>query len=326
MTSQAIVRSSFLQLSVIFFAAANLTTAANAQSYPSKPITVISAFAPGSSTDISTRAIAQKLSEALGQQVIVDNKPGANGVIAAQAVQRAEPSGYTLLATTNSIVAAPSLMKSVTYTMKDFTPITPTGNIPAILAINGKLPHKAVAELTTYAKAHPGELSYAGGASLPIIAGATYGRRAGINLKYVPYKSTPQALTDVLSGEISMMFIDVQTSKPLIQAGQLRGLALTTKERSALWPDMPTMQEAGVSDFDINSWQGWFGPANMPKEVAVRLNTEIRKILENPEMKKQFEGRGVDMFYMTSDEFTKFVGEQSSLWQRLVKDSGIEPE
>ena len=330
MTSPADIRSSFSFASFAGVALAGVLLAgtAQAQTYPTRNITLVLPFAAGSGTDTTTRLIAAQVGAALGQGMVVDNKPGANGMLAATYVARAAPDGYTLFVTTNTTHSAnPSLMKQLTYDpVKDFTPIARTGNLPFMLVINPDIPAKSVQELTAYGKANPGKLTYASGSSAAIVMGATYARRVGLDLLHVPYKSSPPALTDVIGGRVSMMFIDIPTGLPLVAAGKLRGLAVTTKERSALLPDMPSMQEAGVPDFDITSWQGWFGPANMPKDVVAKLNAEVRKVIENPGIKKQLGERGMDAFSDTPEQLAKFVDEQLVLWTRLIKDAGIEPE
>jgi tripartite-type tricarboxylate transporter receptor subunit TctC len=328
MTPLAAIRSSIASLAAVVLTGAVLAGPAQAQGYPTRNITLVLPFAAGSGTDTTTRLIAAEVSKALGQQLVVDNKPGANGMLAATAVARAQPDGYTLFVTTNTTHSAnPSLMKQLTYDpVKDFTPIARTGNLPFMLVINPDIPAKTVQELTAYGKANPGKLTYASGSSAAIVMGATYARRIGQDLLHVPYKSSPPALTDVIGGRVSMMFIDIPTGLPLVAAGKLRGLAVTTKERSSLLPDMPSMQEAGVPDFDITSWQGWFGPANMPKDIVTKLNAEVRKVIENPDIKKQLGERGMDAFSGTPEQLAKFVDEQLVLWTRLIKDAGIEPE
>ena len=303
MTSLAAIRSSISGLAGLALAGALLAGTAQAQTYPTRNITMVLPFAAGSGTDTTTRLIAAEVGKALGQQLVVDNKPGANGMLAATHVARAAPDGYTLFVTTNTTHSAnPSLMKQLTYDpVKDFTPIARTGNLPFMLVINPDVPAKSVQELTAYAKANPGKLTYASGSSAAIVMGATYARRAGLDMLHVPYKSSPPALTDVIGGRVSMMFIDIPTGLPLVNAGKLRGLAVTTKDRSALLPDMPSMQETGVPDFDITSWQGWFGPANLPKDVVTKVNAELRKVIENPEIKKQLGERGMDAFSGTPD-------------------------
>lgn len=305
-----------------------LTGLAPAQTYPTRAITVVIPFAAGSGTDTTTRLIAAQMSTSLGQNIVIENKPGANGMLAATHVARSAPDGYTLFVSTNTPHSAnPSLMKQLTYDpVKDFSPIARTGNLPFMLVINPDVPARTVAELTAHAKANPGKLTYASGSSAAIVMGATYARRANLDLLHVPYKSSPPALTDVIGGRVSMMFIDIPTGLPLVNAGKLRALAVTTKERSALLPDLPSMQETGVPDFDITSWQAWFGPANMPKDVVTRLNAEVRKVIENPEIRKQLAERGMDAFSGTPEELGTFVNEQLVLWTRLIKDAGIEPE
>jgi tripartite-type tricarboxylate transporter receptor subunit TctC len=330
MISPAVLSSLSARAAIAAAAAILLTGAASAQTaaYPTRAITVVIPFAAGSGTDTTTRLIAAEVSKALGQNLVIDNKPGANGMLAATHVARAAPDGYTLMVSTNTPHSAnPSLMKQLTYDpVKDFTAIARTGNLPFMLVVNPDVPAKSVQELTAHAKANPGKLTYASGSSAAIVMGATYARRAGLDLLHVPYKSSPPALADIIGGRVSMMFIDIPTGLPLVAAGKLRALAVTTKERSALLPDMPSMQEAGVPDFDITSWQAWFGPANMPKDVVTRLNAEVRKVIERPEIKKQLGERGMDAFSGTPEQLSKFVDEQLVIWTRLIKDAGIEPE
>lgn len=328
MTLAAVLRLLSAGAATTALATVLLTGAASAQGYPTRNVTLVLPFAAGSGTDTTTRLIAAEVSKGLGQSLVVDNKPGANGMLAATHVARSAPDGYTLFVTTNTTHSAnPSLMKQLTYDpVKDFTPIARTGNLPFMLVINPEIPAKSVQELTAYGKANPGKLTYASGSSAAIVMGATYAQRAKLDLLHVPYKSSPPALTDVIGGRVSMMFIDIPTGLPLVASGKLRGLAVTTKDRSALLPEMPTMQEAGVPDFDITSWQGWFGPANMPKDVVTKLNAELRKVIENPDVKKQLGERGMEAFSGTPEQLAKFVDEQLVLWTRLIKDAGIEPE
>jgi len=297
-------------------------------SYPTRPVTMVVGFAPGGGTDTVARIVAKNLSESLGQQVLVENKAGAGGYIAAEYVARAAPDGYTLFVTTNTTHSAnPYLLKTLTYDpVKDFTPIARTGDLPFMLLVNPDLPAKTVAELVAYGKANPGKLTYASGSSSSIVSGATFAYNAGIDMLHVPYKSSPPALTDVIGGRISMMFVDVLTGLPHVKGNALRALAVTTKDRTPLMPDLPSMQEAGVPDFDITSWQGYFAPANTPKEIITRLNAEIRKIVEKPEVKAQLATLGMDAFSGTPEELGAFVGDQLVLWEKLIKNAGIEKQ
>ena len=313
---------------VLFATVLFTTDAARAQAYPNRPITLVLPFAAGSGTDTTTRIISKHLADALGQQFIVDNKPGANGMIAATYVARAQPDGYTLFVTTNTTHSAnPYLLKTLTYDpVKDFTAIARTGDLPFMLLINPQVPAKTVKELVAYAKANPGKLTYASGSSSSSVSGATFAKQAGIDLLHVPYKSSPPALSDVLGGRITMMFIDVLTGLPHVKSGDLKALAVTTQKRSALVPDLPSMEEAGVPSFDITSWQGYFAPAGTPKEIIVKINAEIRKVIDKPEIRAELATRGMDAFSSSPEEMEKFVKDQLVLWERLVKDAGIEPQ
>jgi tripartite-type tricarboxylate transporter receptor subunit TctC len=308
---------------------AGLPSAAPAQTaYPNRTITLVLPFAAGSGTDTTTRIISQHLGAALGVGIVIDNKPGANGMIAATYVARAAPDGYTLFVTTNTTHSAnPYLLKTLTYDpVKDFTPVARTGDLPFMLVVNPEVPAKTVAELVAYAKANPGKLTYASGSSSAIVSGATFAHNAGIDMLHVPYKSSPPAMNDVIGGRITMMFTDVLTGLPHVNANALRALAVTTKDRSPLVPNLPSMQEAGVPDFDITSWQGYFGPANLPKEIVTRLNAEIRKIVEKPEIKAQLATLGMDAFSGTPEELGTFVGDQLVLWEKLIRNAGIEKQ
>jgi tripartite-type tricarboxylate transporter receptor subunit TctC len=301
--------------------------AALAQTYPARNITLVLPFAAGSGTDTTTRLISKELGIALGTNMVIDNKAGANGSIAASYVARSAPDGYTLFVTTNTTHSAnPYLLKTMSYDpVKDFTPIARTGDLPFMLVINPEIPANSVAELIALAKKDPGKLSYASGSSSAIVSGATFARLAGIDLLHVPYKSSPPALTDVIAGRVSMMFIDVPTGLPHVNGKALKALAVTTKRRSALLPELPTMDDT-VKGFDITSWQGYLGPANLPKEIVTRLNAEIRKIVERPDIKSQLAERGMEAFSGTPEEFDAFLKEQLVLWEKLIADAGIEKQ
>jgi len=312
-------------LAMIF---AGWASAASAQApYPSRNITLVLPFAAGSGTDTTTRLISKELGVALGVNMVIDNKAGANGSIAASYVARSAPDGYTLFVTTNTTHSAnPYLLKTMSYDpVKDFTPIARTGDLPFMLVINPEIPANSVAELIALAKKEPGKYSYASGSSSAIVSGATFARLAGIDLLHVPYKSSPPALTDLIAGRVSMMFIDVPTGLPHVTAKALKALAVTTKRRSALLPELPTMDDT-VKGFDITSWQGYLGPANLPKDIVTRLNAEIRKIVERPDIKNMLAERGMEAFSGTPEEFDAFLKEQLVLWEKLISDAGIEKQ
>jgi tripartite-type tricarboxylate transporter receptor subunit TctC len=317
-------------LGVALTGALMAATSAMAQTvnYPNRAITLVLPFAAGSGTDTTTRLIAKELGTALNVTTVIDNKAGANGSIAASFVARAPADGYTLFVTTNTTHSAnPYLLKNMSYDpIKDFTPIARTGDLPFMLVINPEIPANSVEELIALAKKEPGKYSYASGSSSAIVSGATFARLAGIDMLHVPYKSSPPAMTDVIAGRVSMMFTDVPTGLPHVNAKTLKALAVTTKYRSKIMPDLPTMDEAGVKGFDVTSWQGYLGPANMPKDIVVKLNAEIRKIVERPDIQKELAGRGMEAFSGTPEEFDAFLKDQLVVWEKLITNAGIEKQ
>jgi tripartite-type tricarboxylate transporter receptor subunit TctC len=317
-----------VSLRTILLLCLTLPTTAFAQTYPSRVITVVTPFAAGSGTDVITRIIGKQLTGALGQSVIVDNKPGANGIIAANTVTHASPDGYTLFATGNTTHSAnPSLVKELPYDpVRDFTPIVRTGNFTFVLVVGKDFPANSVGELVAYAHSHPGKVTYASANSPGIVSGAILAKRANLDLEHVPYKSSPQALTDVMAGRVSMSFIDFATASPHLKSGALRALAVTSTERSALLPDLPTMQEAGIAPFNVTSWSGYFGPACLPPAIVTRLNDEIAKIVAMPDIKAQLAGLGFDAFSTSPQQLEDFVKSEIQNWHGMTKDAGIEPQ
>jgi len=314
-----------LALAVIF---AGLASTASAQTpYPNRNITLVLPFAAGSGTDTTTRIISQHLSTALGVVVVIENKAGASGSIAASQVARSAPDGYTLMVSNNTTHSAnPYLLKNMTYDpIKDFTPIAQIGYVPFMLVINPDIPANSVAELIALAKKEPGRYSYASGSSTAIVSGATFANLAGLNLLHVPYKSSPPALTDLIAGRVSMMFIDVLAGLPYVNGKALKALAVTTKQPLALLPHLPTM-DATVKGFDITSWLGYLGPANMPKDIVTRLNAEIRKIVERPDVNSQLAERGMEAFSGSPEEFDALLKEQLVVSEKLIKGAGIEKQ
>jgi len=309
-------------------AATLLAPAAGAQNYPTRPITIIVPFGAGSATDTITRIIQPSLSEALKQSIVVEDRPGADGAIAATYVARAAPDGYTLLMASNSpLSAAPFLVKNISYdAVRDFTPIARTGSYTLMLVVNPTLPINSVDELVAYAKANPGKLSFASGNTSGIVGGETLKRWAGIDMVHVPYKSTPPALTDVIDGRVSMMFADLTTGLPHVQSHAVRALAVTRLKRSALVPDLPTMDEAGIKGFEMDSWAGLFGPANMPPAIVAQLNAEMRRVLDSPDVKKKMGIIGFEAFSSTPEELGAFVKVQLVNWGKMIKDAGLSPD
>jgi tripartite-type tricarboxylate transporter receptor subunit TctC len=303
-------------------------SAAGAQPYPAKPITIVVPFAAGSGTDSITRIVAQYLSVALNQSVVVENKVGASGVLAATYVARAAPDGYTLLMATNSTHSAnPHLFKNLGYDpVKDFAPVARLGSYVFMLVVGKDVPVTTLQELVAYAKANPGKLTYASGNTTGIVAGETFKSKAGVDILHVPYKSTPPAINDVLGGRISMIVIDMAPGIEHVRAGNFRALAVTTKERSALLPDLPSLAEAGIPGYDVTSYAALFAPAGTPKEIVDKLNAEVRKIIADPEAKKRIAVTGFDAFSGPPESLAAFVQTELVNWGKLIKDAGIEQQ
>jgi tripartite-type tricarboxylate transporter receptor subunit TctC len=321
-------RRTFLQLITGATALSAMPSLAVAQAYPSRPITIVVPFGPGSGTDTVTRVIAQPLSIALKQSIIIENKTGANGAIAATQVARSAPDGYTLLMSTNSPhSAAPSLNKTLAYDpLKDFVPVTRAGSYTFVFLINPSVPVKSIAELIAYPKANPGKLSYGSGNTSGIVAGETFKHRAGVDILHVPYKTVPTAMTDVLGGRVSMVLSDLTPGLPHIRSGSLRALAVTRLRRSSLLPDVPSLHETGVTNFDMDSWAALFAPARTPPEIVARLNAELRPIIDSPEIKTRLADVGFEAFSSTPEELRQFTEQQLVKWTQMIKEAAIEPE
>src|SRR5262245_46420121 len=301
---------------------------ASAQTYPSRPVTIITPFAAGSVTDATARAIAQHLQETLGQSFVVENRAGAGGLLAANAVARAAPDGYTLLITTNSThSAAPGLFKSVPYDpIKDFTPVARIGSFPSLIAVHPDQPIRSMQELVSYAKANPGKLSYAHGNSTGHITGEALKRRTGIDVVRVAYRSNPAAMTDLIAGHVPAMIPDFGVALPQVKAQKIRPLAVLTPERSTTLPDGPTLHETVLPNFDLLAWAGLFAPANLPAPIAARLSAELEKMLTRPDVKERFITSGVEVFFSGPQEFDAYVKSELVKWTGLIKEVGIEPE
>ncbi len=305
-----------------------LAPALRADEFPSRPITLIAVFGAGSSSDTICRIIADPLGAALKQPIVVEDRPGADGAVAAQYVQRANPDGYTLMLATNSPLSAdPFLLRHINYDpVQDFAPVTRVGSFTNLLVVNPDLPIHSVAELVAYVKANPGKLSFASGNTSGVVGGKTFAHWAGLDVVHVPYKSTALGIADVIAGRVSMMVLDYTVALPHITSGQVRPLAVTRIKRSSLSPDLPTMDEAGIEGFDLDSWAGLVAPAHTPPEIVTRLNTELRKIIDAPETKAKFRNVGFEGFSSTPGELGDFIKVQLGKWQKMVSDAGIQPE
>ncbi len=305
-----------------------LAAPALAQNYPTKPITFVVPFAAGSATDQLARALGQSVSAETGQSVVVDNKPGANGFIGAQAVAKAAPDGYTVFITTNTTHAANEhLFKKLPYDpVKDFAPVTGLAKGAQIMVVNPSLPFKTVSEFIAAAKKEPGKYTFGSGSSSSRIAGELLQQMAGIQLLHVPYKSNPLAITDLLGGQIHMMITDMATGMPQVKAGKLRALGVSSLKRSSLAPDVPTIAEAGVPGYEMGFWFAAYVPAGTPPAVVKRLNELLVKAVASPSGKSLFESTGFEPFTTTPDELAKFQLAESGKWQQIIKRAGIEPE
>lgn len=299
-----------------------------AQAWPSAPVRMLIPFAAGSATDVYARLVAKHLSDAFGQQFIVEPKPGANGSIAAQQVAKSKPDGLTLFFTTNTTHAAnPSLMKQMTYDpVKDFEPVTKIGGIAFFMAVSAASPYKSVAEIVEAAKGQPGKIAYASGNSVGILSGATLQKMTGTQMTHVPYKSTPQGLVDVIGGQVTFLFVDLSVSRPHTQSGRAKLLAVATLNRSPLAPEIPSMDELGYKGFDIPAWFGLFAAAGTPRDTVVRLNAEMVRIMARPDVKQTLASMGIDAYTSTPEELGDYVKSEIQKWARLVKDAGIQPE
>ncbi len=300
-----------------------------AQGFPAKPIRLIVPFATGGGTDLTARAIAQKLGEAWGQPVIVDNKPGANGTIGVDLAAKAPPDGYTLTMISSSHSVNVSLYKNLPYDLvRDFAPITQATSQPYALVVNPSLPVKSVAELIALAKEKPGTLNYgsSGIGGLSHLSGALFASLAKIKITHSPYKGGAPAMTDVIGGQIDMLFSTLLQSHAFIEAGRLRPLAVTTARRSPAAPQLPTMIEAGVPGFVVEGWYGVLAPAGTPPAIVAKLNREIVRILHLPDVRTHLAGDGSEPVGSTPEEFAAHIRTEIAKWRELIAEAQIRPE
>src|ERR1700704_2014247 len=320
----------FLFAAAAAFVLPGAPDAAQAQTYPNRAITLVIPFAPGGSTTIVGRGIADKMSELLGEKVVVDNRPGAGGTVGTKAVAKSEPDGYTIaLGYTGTLAIGPSLYKNAGYDpRKDFAPIGLIGNAPNSLVVHPSFPAKTVAELIAFAKEHPGKVNFgsAGAGTVSHITGEYFARAAGITLVHIPYKGTGPALTDLLGGHIPMAFAPIPAAHANVSAGLLRALAVTSTARSGLLPDVPTIAESGLPGFDASLYYGLVAPAGTPRPVIDKLNRELRAALASNEVKKQLGLDGTEITPGTPEDYADFIDKDEKKWAQLVKASGVEQE
>jgi tripartite-type tricarboxylate transporter receptor subunit TctC len=303
---------------------------ARAQSYPNRTITLVIPFPPGGSTSIVGRVIADKMSQLLGQSIIVDNRGGAGGTVGTKAVMKSDPDGYTLLlGYTGTLAIGPSLYRNAGYDpRKDFAPIGMIGSAPSSLVVHPSFPPRSVAELIAYAKANPGKVNFgsAGIGTVGHITGEYFAHATGIQIVHIPYKGTGPAMSDLLGGHIPMSFSPISTTSGNVKAGLLRALAVTSINRNKLLPEVPTMIEAGVPGFDATLAYGLVAPAGTPLAVIDRLNEALRDALASEDVRKQLELDGTEITPSTQGQYADFIDKDEKKWSELVKMSGVEPE
>jgi tripartite-type tricarboxylate transporter receptor subunit TctC len=304
-----------------------VSNGARAQDFPSKPIKIVVPFAPGSATDIAARGLGAKLQEILKQPIVIDDKPGASGQLGAQLVATAPPDGYTLLMGTNSTNAANiALFKKLSYDPeKDFAPIIRCTLGVNALVVNNDLPIKSVAELIDYAKKNPGKLNYSEASASQRLSGEMFNQLAGVKIERVPYKASPQALSDVNSGQVQLMYPDLPQALTQIEAGRVRGLAVTSAKRTSVVPNLPAIAET-VPGYSLVWWQAIFAPAATPKPIQRKLYEAIAEVLRDPATAKAMTQGRTEIAILGLDEFATFVKSETEWWSKAVKDAGIEPE
>jgi tripartite-type tricarboxylate transporter receptor subunit TctC len=313
------------RLIIALVGAIAFTAPATSQTYPSRPVRLVIPFPPGGPADIFGRLIAFKLTDALREQVVVDNRGGGNGNIGAESVARAAPDGYTLMLLPSALAANASLYSKLPYSLVgDFTGVASLGTFPLLLVTHPSLPARTVSELIALAKAKPGELNFAsagsgGGAHL---AAEIFSRAAGISMVHVPYKGTGPAVLGVLGGQVSLMFASVPSAVQHVRAGKLNALAVTSAQRSPAVPELPTVSEQGLPGYEVVSWFGIVAPTGTPADIIKRLNEDVRRVLVSPEFQDRLKDEGGRSLTMTPEEFTAFIRNETVRWAKVVRDVG----
>ena len=300
-----------------------------AQTFPTAPMRIISPYPPGGGTDILGRAIGQKLTERFGQPVVVENRGGANGTIGAGIAAKAPPDGHTLLIVAAGYAAGSSLYKNLPYDQtRDLTAVSHLASGPLVLVVHPSLPVRSVKELVALAKARPGELNVgsSGTGSLPHLSAELFGSMSGIKLVHIPYKGPGAALIDVLGGQVPVYFMNILGSLPLVKAGKLRALGVTSPQRSTIAPDLPTIAETGLPGFDMTNWYGMMVPGATPREVIGKLQQEVARILGLPELRDVLAAGGMTVVASTAERFTEFLASETTKYARIIQIAGVKPE
>jgi tripartite-type tricarboxylate transporter receptor subunit TctC len=302
--------------------------AAQAQPFPSKPVRLVVPFPAGGSTDIISRTLGQELSEMWGQPVVIDNRPGGSTIIGTDVVAKAAPDGYTLLVTPASFTIVPSLIDKLPYDpAKDFEPITLINTTPLVVVVNPSVPAKSIQELIALAKARPGALNFgsAGSGGSNHLAGELFNAMAGVKIVHIPYKGNAPALTDLVGGHVDLLFNGLTSALPLIKAGKLRPLAVTSLTRSGALPDIPTLDELGLKGFQAVAWNGLSAPARTPKDVIGRINADVLKVIRSPGFVEQLKAEGSDPVGDSPVQFAAFLREETAKWSKVIKFAAIKP-
>lgn len=310
-------------------AAALMPGGARAQSYPARSITIVVPASPGGAIDLVARLVGQKLTEAWGQPVVVDNRSGATGIVGTDLVAKAAPDGYTLALVASSHAINPSMVRKLPFdTVKSFEPVVLTHVVPLMLVVSPSVPAKSVKELIAYGKAHPGELSFAssGSGGAPHFSGELFKSMAGLDMVHVPYKGSTLAHPDLTSGRVSLMFDTVAAIGPQVKANKVRALAVTTTKRSAIAPQVPTMAEAGLQGYDTSTWGGVLAPAGTPRAVIDKLNAAINQALSAPDVRQRLLAAGIEPEGGSPARFAGFIQTEMTKWAAVARNAGIQPE
>jgi tripartite-type tricarboxylate transporter receptor subunit TctC len=301
------------------------SVAQTASSFPNQPIRMVVPYPPGGPTDITARVVAAEMSKTIGQNIVIDNRPGASGMIGSEMVTKSTPDGYTVLANASIHVINPSVYPDMRFdAIKDFTPITQLAQVPLVLVVPANSPIKSVKDLVEYAKANPGKVNFgsAGSASAQHLAGESFKIAAGIQMQHIPYKGSAPALTDLAGGQLQLMFDSMPSATPMINSGKLRAIAVTTTTRAKARPDLPTIAESGFPGFDISTWYAYWAPKGTPADVVEKLAASAAQALKNPEVIAKYEAMGAEPVGSTPAQFAAYVESEAKKWSDIVKKSG----
>jgi tripartite-type tricarboxylate transporter receptor subunit TctC len=304
------------------------TASAWAQGYPSKPIRFVVGFPPGGGNDIVARMIGANMQESWGQPVVIDNRPGANSIIATELVAKSPPDGYTLLVNaTGGMSVNPVLYAKLPYdSLKDFHPISMVGSFPLVLVVNPSVPASSVRELIAYAKANPGKLNYSAGSTSFQVATEMFKQMTGVDLRHIPYKGSVAAITAVIAGDVQMTIVDTPPLVAQMKAGKVKALAVTSAKRAGAMPELPTIAESGVAGYDMALWIGVFAPAGTPRDIAVKLNAEVVRIVQLPDIREKLAGMGVEPLGSSPEQAAEWIRREIAKYGSVVKAAKIRAE